>query len=253
MTAVAGGGNQYNTVVRGGMLNAPYHGDVNNFIVKPAYRLEPFSYVPVMDVERLVDQPSRLLDARNQIVAFSGREQELAALAQWRDNTDGARLSAILLHGPGGQGKSRLAAHFAECSVAAGWGVVQARHSSVAEAETPATSAVRAGTSGLLVIVDYADRWAHTELVSLFHDPLLTGPTVRVVLIGRTVQWWIAMRGELRSVGAGVDDLLLREFAGSLSAREQAFRAARDRFGEVLRVPVPITETVRGHLVPRCR
>jgi hypothetical protein len=56
----------------------------------------------------------------------------------------------------------------------------------------------------------------------------------------------IAMRDELRSVGAGMNDLLLREFAGSLSAREQAFRAARDRFGEVLRVPGPITETVQG-------
>ncbi|MER6630139.1 tetratricopeptide repeat protein [Streptomyces sp. NPDC000987] len=209
----------------------------------PAYRLERFSLAPVVDAGQFPDQPSRLLDARSQIVPFSGREEELAALAGWRD-AGTAALSALLLHGPGGEGKTRLAARFAELSAAAGWEVVQARHH--ATAERPGEEPGRAGAHGLLVIVDYADRWAHPELVELLRDPLLDGPAVRVLLIGRTVQWWAALRGELRSIGAAVTDLPLGRFADSLPDRSRAFATARDRFGAVLGVTGPITETVRG-------
>ncbi|GGM13986.1 hypothetical protein GCM10010129_67670 [Streptomyces fumigatiscleroticus] len=209
----------------------------------PAYRLERFSFTPVVDVRRFADQPSRLLDARSQIVPFSGREEELAALADWRD-AGTTTLSALLLHGPGGEGKTRLAARFAELSAAAGWEVAQARHH--ATPERPREEPAGDGPRGLLVIVDYADRWAHPELVALLRDPLLAGPAVRVLLIGRTVQWWGALRGELRSVGATVADLRLGEFAGEVSDREQAFVTARERFGAVLGVTGPITETVQG-------
>jgi tetratricopeptide (TPR) repeat protein len=209
----------------------------------PVYRLERFSHAPVVDAGRFADQPSRLLDARSGIVPFDGREDELAALADWRD-ADAAPLSALLLHGPGGQGKSRLAARFAELSAAAGWEVAQARHG--AAPEPPGETPVRGGSRGLLVVVDYADRWAHPELVELLRDPLLAGPAVRVLLIGRTVQWWAALRGELRSIGADVGDLPLGEFAGTLPDRERAFAAARDRFGAVLGVTEPITETACG-------
>lgn len=206
----------------------------------PAYRLERFSFTPVVDAARFADQPSRLLDARSQIVPFSGREEELAALADWRD-TDTAALSALLLHGPGGEGKTRLAGRFAELSAAAGWEVVQARHH--ATAERPGEEPGSAGPRGLLVVVDYADRWAHPELVELLRDPRLHGPAVRVLLIGRTVQWWAALRGELRLAGAAVTDLPLGRFADSVPDRERAFTTARDRFAAVLGVDGPVTGT----------
>ncbi|MGN9775919.1 tetratricopeptide repeat protein [Micromonospora sp. H33] len=226
-----------------GYANTGVHiGDVTFTTAAPVYRLERFSFAPVLDADRFADQPSRLLDARSQIVPFSGREDELAALTDWRD-ADVAS-SALLLHGPGGQGKTRLAARFAELSAAAGWDVAQARHG--AAPERPDGEPVRTGSRGLLVVVDYADRWAHPELVDLMRDPLLAGPAVRVLLIGRTVQWWAALRGELRSVGAAVKDLLLGEFAGSVPDRERVFATARDRFGAVLGVCEPIIETARG-------
>ncbi|WMC84412.1 tetratricopeptide repeat protein [Streptomyces rochei] len=211
------------------------------------YRLERFSFAPTVDDQALprvfADQPSRLLDARSQIVPFSGRQEELTRLAEWRD-AGTASLSALLLHGPGGEGKTRLSARFAALSAEAGWQVVEACHrdSPRPRQEEP----VPADGRGLLVIVDYADRWAHPELVELLRDPLLAGPAVRVLLIGRTVQWWAAVRGELRSVGAAVTDLPLREFAADVTDRERAFVAARDRFGAVLGVSEPITEVVRG-------
>ncbi|MCG8916600.1 tetratricopeptide repeat protein [Actinokineospora sp. PR83] len=201
--------------------------------------LEPLPRSPAPDRAGLADRPSTLLDARSAVVPFTGRETELAALTAWRD-ADTAGPSALLLHGPGGQGKSRLAARFAELSAADGWVVAQARHG-VAPDEA---AGGRAGRRRLLVVVDYADRWAHPELVALFADPALAGPRVRVLLIGRTVQWWAALRGELRSTGVAVGDLLLGELAEEPADRERVFTAARDRFGGVLGVPEPITEPV---------
>ncbi|EWC59810.1 tetratricopeptide repeat family [Actinokineospora spheciospongiae] len=201
--------------------------------------LEPLPRSPAPARDGLADRPSALLDARSAVVPFTGREPELAALTAWRDaKTTGA--SALLLHGPGGQGKSRLAARFAELSAADGWVVAQARHGVAPDDATGG----RASKRRLLVVVDYADRWAHPELVALFADPALAGPRVRVLLIGRTVQWWAALRGELRSTGVAVGDLLLGELAEEPADRERAFTAARDRFGEVLEVPEPITEPV---------
>ncbi|MEU4743133.1 hypothetical protein AB0G02_22080 [Actinosynnema sp. NPDC023658] len=58
--------------------------------------------------------PGELLDPRYEVVPFHGRTDELADLARWRDGDEA--LSAMLLHGPAGVGKTRLARHFAEGS-----------------------------------------------------------------------------------------------------------------------------------------
>lgn len=55
--------------------------------------------------------PGELLDPRYEVVPFHGRVDELAELARWRDGE--AAFSAVLLHGPAGVGKTRLARHFA--------------------------------------------------------------------------------------------------------------------------------------------
>ncbi|MFL6052310.1 MAG: hypothetical protein ACJ72W_05235 [Actinoallomurus sp.] len=58
-----------------------------------------------------------MLNAQFQVVDYRGRTAERAELANSRDN--GPRLSAVWLHGPGGQGKTRLAAEFAAESATA--------------------------------------------------------------------------------------------------------------------------------------
>ncbi|GHH38981.1 P-loop NTPase [Lentzea cavernae] len=223
-------------------INNP-HGPVNVTAATPAHRLEPFSFAPAVDPASLGHQPSQLLDARSQVVPFSGREDELTALAAWRD-APVASMSALLVHGPGGQGKSRLAARFADLSAAGGWEVALARHAS--EATSSDVAFVPRATGGVLVVVDYADRWPHLELVALLREVGQLGEPVRVLLIGRTVQWWPALRGELREIGAEVGDLLLPEFARGVGERERAFVAARDRFGAVLGVSAPVDEVARG-------
>ncbi|MFD0203205.1 MULTISPECIES: tetratricopeptide repeat protein [Saccharothrix] len=55
--------------------------------------------------------PGELLDPRYEVVSFHGRVEELAELERWRDGD--AAASVLLLHGPAGVGKTRLARQFA--------------------------------------------------------------------------------------------------------------------------------------------
>jgi hypothetical protein len=80
------------------------------------------------------------------------------------------------LHGPGDQGKTRLATQFAAESAAAGWKVIAAFHGPDADRPEPGSQDLRSeGAAGLLVIVDYADRWLLTNLTWLFKNTLQPG------------------------------------------------------------------------------
>jgi hypothetical protein len=50
--------------------------------------------------------PSRRLRAANAAVKFTGRDRDLAA---WREDPAHPGVAVRLIHGPGGQGKTRLA------------------------------------------------------------------------------------------------------------------------------------------------
>ncbi|GGP53674.1 tetratricopeptide repeat protein [Saccharothrix coeruleofusca] len=206
--------------------------------------LEELQVPGTPDVDWLMEQPSRLLDARSRVVPFLGRDAELRRLRQWRDQPE-SRLSVLLLHGPGGQGKTRLAAEFAEQSrndqatASRRWRVLQAGFHGTSTVMAPGGPVDRTGhgTDGVLLIVDYADRWAHSELEHLLSDPVLhQSPCTRVLLIGRTVRWFAALRGELADRGAGVDDLRLPSLE---SDRLAMFIAARNRYGEADLYDVP--------------
>lgn len=205
-------------VVQGGVH---YYGRTRPYVVGD------FPALSSPDTGWLLEQPSRLLGARSQVVPFVGRETELQQLGEWRD-ADGDRLSALLLHGPGGQGKTRLAYEFAEQSRSRRWRVLQAGASS---SDSGSAGVAEADAAGVLLIVDYADRWALSELERLLSDPVLhqERPT-RVLLIGRTVRWFAALRGVLADRRARAGDLLLPPLTED---RPAMFRAARDRFGEL--------------------
>jgi hypothetical protein len=182
--------------------------------------------------------PSELLAARRQIVEFTGRQAELERLVEWRDEQVGWAVQ--LLHGPGGQGKSRLAARFAEVSAAAGWTVVTARHESTAVAAGAVDGRLPDGARGLLLVVDYAERWPLTHLLALLRDPLLQaepGRAVRVLLLARPAgAWWQGLRGELRKLDGVVSSLRLGALAGGKPQRLVIFEQARDRFAQLLGV-----------------
>ncbi|MBR7833069.1 hypothetical protein KDL01_07330 [Actinospica durhamensis] len=97
----------------------------NYYGAEPPYELVGGDEAGGGDAAWLRRQPSRLLDARNAIVPFRGRVEELGLLAEWRDHAAAERHH--LVHAHGGQGKSRLAARFAAQCVELGWTVLHAR------------------------------------------------------------------------------------------------------------------------------
>ena len=124
-------------------------------VVQPPYRLEGLADRPAaLSREQARAQPSRMLLARYEIVPFTGRGGFLLQLSEWLQAA--APVSVRLVYGSGGEGKSRLAMHFArEC--ASGWTIFQARRGPV-PSQGRNRLTIPKTAAGLLVIVDYADR-----------------------------------------------------------------------------------------------
>ena len=178
-----------------------------------------------------------MLNARRAVVPFTGRDVELAQLRQWRDS--GPRLAVRWLHGPGGQGKTRLAAQFATESAAAGWKVVAAFHGPDADRPEPGSQDMRLdGAAGLLMIVDYADRWLLTNLTWLLKNALLhqTGVVTRVLMVARTAEPGRGPRHPGHLPGRYLQPVpaSLAEESGE---RSSMFNTARDSFAAVYQLP----------------
>lgn len=101
-------------------------GDQTIYEQNPPFYLRqvPLS-APVVEPKHLGPRPSRMLRTYFEVVPFSGRETELSQLKKWRD-TAVAETAVHLIHGPGGQGKTRLAIHLARLWAAEGWTALQA-------------------------------------------------------------------------------------------------------------------------------
>ncbi|WP_367575187.1 tetratricopeptide repeat protein [Streptomyces griseoaurantiacus] len=207
---------------------------------KPAYRIEDFPAAPrPVSARVLAEQPSRLLRAVHQVVPFTGRRHDLDELARWRDDP-APQLAVRLVHGPGGQGKTRLAARFADLSRQAAWTVWQTTVNET-DADPIATSPTPETGTGILLVVDYAERWPTPDLRRLLQEPLLhrTRAPVRILLLARPAGiWW-------ESLETWIDDTLdapaeshpLLPLAGAPGARDDLFRQARDRFTDHLGLP----------------
>jgi tetratricopeptide (TPR) repeat protein len=183
--------------------------------------------------------PSRLLAADMQVVPFDQRrEPDLSRLAQWRDRP--GTLQVMLVSGPGGQGKTRLVGEFARRCGAAGWAAARARHSSGLK---PGTGLVDAGfgSSGRLLVVDYAERWPVDDLQVLFTDSFVTqGLGTRVLLVARPAgRWWQSLRQALSDFGLDPDHSRLSGLAPEPADRWTAFEHARNAFAARLEVSDP--------------
>lgn len=127
-------------------------------------------------------QPSELLRASHAHIDFTGREVLLAELERWGDANGRQEVAVRLIHGPGGQGKSRLAGHVAQRWRQRGWVVLAAHHrrdrSTAEDFKVPAFD----GAVGVLVVVDYAERWDTADLLTLLrHTRLPDRLPVRVL------------------------------------------------------------------------
>jgi tetratricopeptide (TPR) repeat protein len=181
--------------------------------------------------------PSRLLAADMEVVPFDQRrDPDLSRLEQWRDRP--ARLQVMLMSGPGGQGKTRLVGEFARRCEDAGWVVAQARHTSELE---PGAVPVGPGSSGRLLVVDYAERWPVDDLRDLFTDRFVTQQmATRVLLVARPAgRWWESLRHALFGLVPDPDHLRLGALASGPVDRRMAFEQARNAFAARLGVSEP--------------
>ncbi|WP_344463962.1 tetratricopeptide repeat protein [Kitasatospora kazusensis] len=132
-----------------------------------------------------VRSPAALLQAGRQTVPFHGRRQLLEELTAWcaRDG-----FGAWLVHGPGGQGKTRLAHRLGELLAADGWAVLWPR----ADASPDQLHELRHAAKPLLVVLDYAETRPRqlTALVEAAAEHPGSTP-FKVLLLARTAgDWW---------------------------------------------------------------
>ncbi|MFD1152498.1 hypothetical protein [Saccharothrix hoggarensis] len=212
----------------------------------PGYRITGYpptgpGVTPAVDGRGLPAQPSHLLDARFAIVDFTARDAEVRDLARW---SEGGNRAVRWLHAPGGQGKTRIAGHVAGRAARAGWQVVTAELTAGrVDVGAPSTPDPDGEPAGLLLLVDYADRWPLDHLTSLFGDRALHRDVpVRVLLLARTVHVWPALRHALAQAGWPPDACTsssLDPLPAADSARDRMFTAARDCFARHYRIADP--------------
>ncbi|MFB7124279.1 hypothetical protein ACFCY1_11830, partial [Kitasatospora sp. NPDC056273] len=136
-------------------------------------------------VRRAPVTPAALLEAGRQTVPFHGREDLLAELRAW---CRPGGFGAWLLHGPGGQGKTRLARHLGRQLTAQGWTVLWPR----AGARPDQLLEVRRAAKPLLVVLDYAETRPNQlgALVEAAAEHPGTSP-FKLLLLARTAgDWW---------------------------------------------------------------
>jgi tetratricopeptide (TPR) repeat protein len=225
-------------------------GNVSVTLSRPVYRVEGYPAARfTLTVEQARAQPSRLLLARYELVPFAGRANLLTELSGWLGEAEPT--SVRLIYGPGGQGKSRLAAQFARHH-AAGWTAWQARQAPPVS-QRPARIEMPVGAGGLLVVVDYADRWPPSHLQAMITDMHVLARRLpeplplRVLLLTRTAGfWWEALEQRLDTdygIPAAAD--VLQPLGGEVDRAElfavawRHFAAAMDTTGAGRAGPIP--------------
>jgi hypothetical protein len=177
-----------------------------------------------------------LLRADRSPMPFRGRGRELGRLAAWRD--DASACPVLMISGPGGVGKSRLALEFG-LRVPPGWAAGWLH----AGAGGDAVDAVRACGDPALIVVDDADGRADLVplLESLAWPP--AAPVIRVILVTRSADGLraaLGLRLEERHAWTVADapDLEL-EAAGGPDDWGRWYGEAVAAFAAALRRPVP--------------
>ncbi|PPI91619.1 tetratricopeptide repeat protein [Nocardia nova] len=176
--------------------------------------------------------PAGLLTARRAVIPFHGRDQLLGELRAWASQPG---VGVWLLHGQGGQGKSRLAHFFGEELARQGWAVLWPdSHAS------EALQMLRRVTTPLLVIVDYAETRT-AQLTELLHT-LTTRPPggagVKVLLLARVAgDWWeqaTTSSDTAAEILESARTMLLEPLDPTSQARQGTYRTAVHAFATAL-------------------
>jgi tetratricopeptide (TPR) repeat protein len=172
--------------------------------------------------------PASLLEAHRRVVSFHGREDLMDTLTTWCKQPD--ELSAVVVHGPGGQGKTRLAHelthHLDHTTQGQRWATLW-----LTDTTDPAhlKALVRVEVP-LLVVVDYAEARTRqlTDLLRVCERDPGSAP-IRLLLLTRTVgEWWEQVNTDTGHLLADIseDPIALPSLAQARVDREHEYRTA---------------------------
>ncbi|OLT30429.1 hypothetical protein BJF83_24870, partial [Nocardiopsis sp. CNR-923] len=188
--------------------------------------------------------PASLLEAHRKVVDFHGRDEIMGTLAQWCESDD--VLSAVVVHGPGGQGKTRLGheltAHLAHPDTPGRrWATVWVKDTTTTEELDP----IGETTVPLLLVVDYAETRTTQlrRLLELCDRPPGSAP-VRLLLLVRTLgEWWEQVNTTTGHLLADITrQILLPPLAPRTVDRTREYRTALHHLAAALpaaRTPTP--------------
>lgn len=206
-------------------------GNVTLALDRPDYRLHWLTpAAPEAWRPHHLRTPSYLLDARRRTVPFHPRRAVQQRLTDWLDEPD-TPLSVLLVHGPGGRGKTRLAGAFAGVAHTQGWSVAQATDQRSPRATTHASSPPK-----VLITVDNADRWTTDPLLEMITALPADFPdaTVRVLLLARSPASWPHLAAHLDRVADLPEPIELGDLT---TDRDLAFQVAATAFQQALDLP----------------
>ncbi|MEU1720351.1 tetratricopeptide repeat protein [Nonomuraea sp. NPDC005692] len=189
-----------------------------------------------------------LLRARLQVVPFHGREQTLQTLQRWAGLPG---FGAHLVHGSGGQGKTRLATEFATRLRRQGWAVLWLG----THAADVGLAALKDAATPLLIVIDYAESRL-SQLIAVLEAAArhAEATPLKVLLLARTAgSWWVTVQAASAQAEALLDGTpftTLPALGTLLDDRITAYRQASRAFAEELARtrPGPSWPTLRATL-----
>ncbi|MFD9741455.1 hypothetical protein, partial [Umezawaea sp. NPDC059074] len=207
------------------------HTDSQTMVLAPV-EFQSLTEAPSAVLPGELPSPGWLLVAGLKVVPFRGRSELLAELNDWA-GTDGA--GVFLLHGSGGQGKTRLAHQVVDELVDHRWAAVWLDpHRTEAELEVLSDSA-----TPTVVVVDYAETRT-PQVKAMLRMCVRHGGAVpmKVLLLARTAgEWWERLGSSSDAASmllarAGVR--LLEELEPEAKGRAVAYREAVRGFAGAL-------------------
>lgn len=202
--------------------------------------LQPQGRLSVASAATRRQQPSKLLRTHYEVVEFTGRTGEEAEFTRWRDSDEAVRVR--LLYAPGGEGKTRFARHLGRTWRTDGWVTLEAHHTKDTPGDVGAMPAVGDDATGLLILVDYAERWPEEYLVEFLRQSKERWRLpLRFLLLSRPAGiWWEQFEYLIdKELDLDAEAIRLAPLGARTDERERAFFAARDAYAARLDVPDP--------------